>query len=240
MLTHMRWWLVLVAPCLLSLGIGCTTPLPEARCVLTLGLACTPTLPGAPLVPPGGLPSGSVSGQCPKGGCPALEPEYRIGSGDELQVVVWRNESLSVRAPVRPDGMISLPLIGDLRAANKTPRQLSREIERQLANVVNRPQVTVIVTEFVGNLEHQVRVVGEAVQPKALTYRHDMTVLDVMIAVGGLTRFADGNRSILVRTENGEQITYRVRLGDLLLDGDTSANAYLLPGDILIIPETLF
>jgi polysaccharide export outer membrane protein len=191
---------------------------------------------GLPLVDPdtaGGAP-------CPQSGCAALQPEYRIGSGDELRVVVWRNESLSVQAPVRPDGMISLPRIGDVRAANKTPEELSREIERRLAGIVDGPQVSVIVTAFVGNLAHQIRVVGEAAQPKALNYRHDMTVLDVMIAVGGLTRFADGNRSILVRNEHGEQRSYRVRLDDLILDGDTSANAYVLPGDILIIPETFF
>jgi polysaccharide export outer membrane protein len=214
---RMRWWPAgLIALSALSFGPACTTPLPEA-----------------PLMPAGGLPPAGASLE-------QSQAEYRIGSGDELEVVVWRNESLSVRAPVRPDGMISMPLIGDVQAANRTPRELSRAIEAQLTAVVDQPRVSVIVTDFVGNLAHQVRVVGEAAEPKALTYRHDMTVLDVMIAVGGLTRFADGNRAILVRTENGVQATYRVRLDDLLLEGDTTANAYMLPGDILIIPETLF
>lgn len=168
------------------------------------------------------------------------EPLYRIGPGDSLDIFVWRNPDLSIAVPVRPDGRISVPLLEDLTAAGKTPTELSREIEGELAQYIQDPLVTVIVTGFVGAFSEQVRVVGQATNPRALPYRANMTVLDAMIEVGGLAEFADGNRATLVRNEDGEQRQYRVRIADLIQDGDISANAALLPGDVLIIPESIF
>lgn len=170
---------------------------------------------------------------------PATAP-YRIGPGDTLRVFVWGNPGLSDEVPVRPDGRISIPLLEDVEAADKTPTELGREIEQQLSAFVADPLVTVIVTDFVGPFTQQVRVVGEATEPQAIPYRDDMTLLDVMIAVGGLTEFAAGNRSTLVRTVGGEEQEYRVRLDDLLRDGDISANVAMRPGDVVIIPETFF
>jgi len=147
---------------------------------------------------------------------------------------------LSTTVPVRPDGRISLPLIEDLQAANKTPTELARDVEKVLAEFVQNPVVTVIVTNFVGPFDQQVRVVGEASTPQAIPYREKMTVLDVMIAVGGLTEFAAGNRAVIVRSSGKKKNSYRVRLDDLLKDGDVSANVDVLPGDVLIIPQSWF
>lgn len=168
------------------------------------------------------------------------EPLYLIGPGDSLNIFVWRNPDLSISVPVRPDGRISVPLLEDITAAGKTPTELSREIEGELGQYIQDPLVTVIVTGFVGAFSEQVRVVGQATNPRALPYRAHMTVLDAMIEVGGLAEFADGNRATLVRTEAGEQKQYRVRIADLIQDGDISANAELLPGDVIIIPESIF
>jgi polysaccharide export outer membrane protein len=165
---------------------------------------------------------------------------YRIGPGDRLRVFVWANPGLSDEVPVRPDGRISTPLLEDVVAANKTPAELAREIEQKLSTYVEDPLVTVIVTDFVGPLTQQVRVVGEATQPQAIPFRDDMTMLDVMIAVGGLTEFAAGNRATLVRTAAGQEEEYRVRLDDLVRDGDISANVAMRPGDVVIIPESYF
>lgn len=170
----------------------------------------------------------------------ATAPEYRIGPGDTLQIFVWRNAELTVTVPVRPDGRISVPLIEDLPVTGRTPTQLARDIEKKLGVFVQEPSVTVIVTGFVGPYEQQVRVVGAAARPQALSYRANMSVLDVMIAVGGLNDFAAGNRATIVRTVKGEQKQFRVRLDDLIKDGDISANVGILPGDVLIIPESFF
>ncbi len=167
-------------------------------------------------------------------------PAYRIGPGDNLSIFVWRNPELTTSVPVRPDGRISVPLLEDLQAAEKTPSELSREIEQELAVFIQNPLVTVIVTGFVGTFEQQVRVVGQAQQPRSIPYRANMTLLDVMIAVGGLTEFADGNRATVVRTVDGRQTSYRVRLDDLLKEGEVEANVAVLPGDVVIIPETFF
>ncbi len=167
-------------------------------------------------------------------------PTYRIGPGDTLRIFVWGNPGLTDTVPVRPDGKVSIPLIEDLEVTNRTPTEVSRDIESRLGQYVQDPLVTVIVTEFVGPFNQQVRVVGEAVEPSAISYRANLTALDVMIEVGGLTEFAAGNRTILVRTEGGNQTQYRVRLGDLVKDGDISANVEMRPGDILIIPESFF
>lgn len=167
-------------------------------------------------------------------------PVYRIGPGDVVNIFVWRNPELTTTVPVRPDGRISVPLLEDLVAAGKTPSELGREMERELGVFIQNPLVTVIVTNFVGMFDQQVRVVGQAQQPRSIPYRADMTMLDVMIAVGGLTPFADGNRATLVRTVGGEQQQFRVRLDDLLRGGEIAANTAVLPGDVVIIPETFF
>ncbi len=171
----------------------------------------------------------------------AAEPpvEYKIGAGDQLQVFVWNNKELSTTVPVRPDGLISTPLVEDMAAAGKTPSELARDLEKALSEYVRNPKVNVIVTSFVGGA--QVRVVGQAVNPQALPYRSNMTVLDVMIAVGGLDEFAAGNRAKIVRrAADGSQQEIRVRLADLLNKGDMAANVAMEPGDVLIIPETRF
>jgi len=166
--------------------------------------------------------------------------EYRIGPGDTLDVFVWRNPELSVTLPVRPDGRISTPLIEDLPATEKTPTQLARDIENALKNYVQQPVVTVMVTTFVGPYSRQIRVIGEAANPQALSYSDNMSLLDVMIGVGGLTKFAAGNRAIVVRKAAGGTQEFGVRIDRLLKDGDVSANVPMLPGDVLIIPQSYF
>jgi polysaccharide biosynthesis/export protein len=166
--------------------------------------------------------------------------QYIIGPGDQLNVFVWRNPELSVTVPVRPDGRLSLPLVEDVVAIGKTPTQLARDLEQRLAKYVKDPVVTVIAQGFVGPFTEQVRVVGEASQPRAVPYRADMTVLDLMIAVGGMTRYAAGNDTVLIRTVDRRQQSYTVHLNDLLNDGDVNSNVALQPGDILIIPQRLF
>ena len=174
-------------------------------------------------------------------GLMGTEPaEYQIGPNDTLNIFVWGNPELSTTVPVRPDGRISTPLIEDLDARGKNPSSLARDIEKVLAQYVQNPIVTVMVTGFVGPFNQQIRVVGEAVQPRAIPYRANMTALDVMIEVGGLTDFAAGNDTVIVRRVDGEQSTYRVRLDDLLRSGDVSANVELIPGDIVIIPQSWF
>ena len=165
---------------------------------------------------------------------------YIIGPGDNVNIFVWRNPEVSNSVPVRPDGKITTPLVEDLQASGKTPTELAREIEKVLATYIKDPSVTVIVTGFVGPYDQQIRVVGEAAEPQALPYKERMTLLDVMITVGGLTEFAAGNRTTLVRRVNGEQQEYQLRVDDLIQDGDITANAYMMPGDILIVPESWF
>ena len=168
---------------------------------------------------------------------PALH--YKIGPLDVLNVVVWRNPELSTQVTVRPDGYLSTPLVEDIQATGKTPSDLGREIERALGKVLRDPVVTVVVTGFQGVYSEQIRIVGEAAKPQAVPYRQNMTVLDVMIQVGGITDFADGNGAVLIRgAEAGKQ--YSVRLKDLLRRGDISANAAMMPGDIIIIPQSWF
>ena len=164
---------------------------------------------------------------------------YLIGPGDNLNIVIWRNPELSASVPVRPDGMITTPLVEDIKATNKTPTQLAREVEKALAKYIQDPIVTIIVTGFVGPYSEQVRIVGQAARPQTLPYRQNMSLLDVMIAVGGVTDFAAGNRATILRTKEGNT-QYRVRLNDLLQKGDVSANVDMRPGDVLIIPESYF
>ena len=164
---------------------------------------------------------------------------YVIGAGDTLNIIVARNPELSMSVPVRPDGKISAPLVDEMLAQGKTSVQLARELEAQLKKYVRDPIVTVIVTGVVGSYSEQVRVVGEAARPQFLPYRQNMTLLDVMIAVGGLTDFAAGNKATIMRTTEGNK-QYSVRLRDLIKGGDISANVEMRPGDVLIIPQSLF
>jgi polysaccharide export outer membrane protein len=171
----------------------------------------------------------------------AATPEYNylIGPGDTVNIVVWRNPELSLSVPVRPDGKITTPLVEDLPALGKDSTVLARDIEKALAKYIRDPVVTVIVTNFVGPYSEQIRVVGEAAKPQVLSYRQKMTLLDVMIAVGGITDFADGNKATILRTAD-ENKQYGVRIKDLLKRGDVTANVEMKPGDVLIIPQSWF
>jgi polysaccharide export outer membrane protein len=165
--------------------------------------------------------------------------QYVIGPLDSIVITVWRNPELSVTTQVRPDGRISSPLVADLQAIGKTPPELAHDIEGELSKYIRDAVVTVTVNGFQGPYNEQIRVVGEAAKPQAIPYRQSMTLLDVLIQVGGLTDFADGNNAVLVRgAENGKQ--YRVRLRDLVKRGDISANVDVAPGDVLIIPQSWF
>jgi polysaccharide export outer membrane protein len=166
--------------------------------------------------------------------------EYEIGPGDSLQIFVWDHADLSTNVQVRPDGRISTPLVEDLQAAGRTPTELARDIEEVLKEYVRTPVVTVIMQGFVGEGSQQVRVVGQAASPQALQYRRGMTVLDVMIEVGGLTEFAAGNRAKIIRKTPEGEIEIRVRLNDLLNKGATRENVEMMPGDVLVIPESFF
>jgi polysaccharide export outer membrane protein len=166
--------------------------------------------------------------------------DYLIGPGDSLNITVWRNPEVSLSVPVRPDGKITTPLVQDMNASGKTATQLARDMEKSLEKYIQQPIVTVIVTGFVGPYSEQIRVIGPAAKPQALPYRENMSLMDVLIAVGGVTEFASGNRAVIVRNVDGKQQTYSVRLNDLIKRGDLSANAAMRPGDILVIPESFF
>ncbi|WP_310565138.1 XrtA/PEP-CTERM system exopolysaccharide export protein [Hydrogenophaga sp.] len=181
------------------------------------------------------------SAELPAAPAQAASPDYNylVGPGDTLNINVWRNPELSSTVPVRPDGKVSTPLVDELVAQGKTPVQIARDVEKALAKLVRDPVVTVIVTNFVGPYSEQIRVVGEAAKPQFLPYKQKMSVMDVMIAVGGLTDFADGNKATIVRAAEGNK-RYSVRLQDLVRRGDISANVEMLPGDVLIIPQGWF
>ena len=168
--------------------------------------------------------------------------DYIIGPLDQLTVFVWRNPELGAKVQVRPDGRITTPLITDMAAVGKTPTQLADDIRKQLAEYITDPRVSVIVDDFAGTYSQQVRIVGATEKPASVPYRANMTLLDAMIAVGGLNEFASGNRARLVRYDRAtdRQREYRVRINDLLKDGDSSANVKLAPGDVIIIPESMF
>ncbi|WP_174235956.1 XrtA/PEP-CTERM system exopolysaccharide export protein [Agarivorans sp. Toyoura001] len=200
--------------------------------VMALGLflsACSNNLPT--------LPSASVNPSLTEN--PA-DYKYLIGPGDDLNIFVWRNPEISGTFIVRPDGMVSTSLVEDLEVSGKTPTELARLIESELAEFIRDPIVTVTVEGFIGPFSEQVRVIGEAFEPQAINYREDMTLLDVMIQVGGLTEYADGDNARLVRVVSGEQRSYNVRVGKLIQDGEIEANVDVLPGDIIIIPEAWF
>jgi len=168
--------------------------------------------------------------------------EYVIGPMDELTIFVWRNPELGASVQVRPDGRITTPLITDMPAVGKTPSMLAEDLKLQLSQYIQDPLVSVIVNKFAGTYSQQIRVIGATAKPASLPYRANMTVLDAMIAVGGLSEYASGNRAKLIRFDKatGRQKEFAVRLGDLLRKGDSKANVMLMPGDVIIIPESAF
>ena len=196
-----------------------------AAALAAAGCASTPSLPPAP------------SKATAAAGTPAYS--YVIGPGDTLAVNVWRHPELSVTVPVRPDGKVTLPLVEDMPASGRSPTDLGKDIEDRLRKYVREPSVTVQVTNFVGNSGEQVRVVGQAAKPAAIPYKQGMTLLDVMIQVGGITEFASGNRAVLIRQTEGNR-QYSIRLRDLLKGGDVTANVELQPGDVIMIPQSWF
>jgi len=185
--------------------------------------ACASTSPNAPLDPD-----------------PLPPIEYLIGPGDNINIIVWRNPEVSQSVPVRPDGRITTPLVEDLEASGKTSTQLARDIEKALSRYIQQPVVTVIVTGFVGTYDRQIRVIGQAARPQSLPYRTGMSLMDVLIAVGGITEFAAGNRASIIRDVNGTRQQFTVRLSDLLKRGDISADVPMRPGDVLVVPESFF
>lgn len=166
--------------------------------------------------------------------------KYLVGAGDVLNIFVWRNPEVSGTFTVRPDGMITTSLVEDIPVAGKTPTELARSIEEILSTYLRDPVVTVTVNNFVGPFSEQIRVIGEAAEPQSINYTQNMTLLDVMIQVGGLTEFANGNNAKVIRIEDGSQKQYEIFIDDLLKDGDIKANVDMLPGDIIIIPEAWF
>lgn len=200
------------------------------------------------------LPAVALSGCASGGGGQQLPPasfvsqqegpgeEYVIGPLDDLTVFVWRNPELGAKVQVRPDGRITTPLIADMPAVGKTPKQLSDDMKVALSKYIENPLVSVIVNNFSGTFSQQVRVVGATEKPASIPYRANMTLLDAMISVGGLSEYAAGNRARLVRfnRDTGKQQEYQVRIGDLLKRGDSKANVMLSPGDVIIIPESMF
>ncbi len=176
------------------------------------------------------------------GGRDTPSEEYVIGPMDQLSIFVWRNPELSAKVQVRPDGRITTPLISDMPAVGKTPAMLADDMKYALSEFIKDPIVSVIVENFSGTFSQQVRIIGATEKPASLPYRANMTLLDAMIAVGGLSEFAAGNRAKLTRFDraSGRQVTYNVRLGDLLKKGDARANIRLEPGDVIIIPESMF
>lgn len=169
----------------------------------------------------------------------AVGADYLIGPGDMLQVFVWRNPELTTNVPVRPDGKISTPLVEDMVAVGKTPTNLARDIEKVLAEYIRSPQVNIIVTQPVSNFS-QIKIIGQVQRPQSLAYREGMTVLDCVLTAGGLAPFAAGNRSKVIRTVDGKQKELRIKLADLINDGDMRQNILLLPGDVLVVPESRF
>jgi polysaccharide export outer membrane protein len=200
------------------------------------------SLAGCSAPPKGGTPVAPMKTDPGRVGEGTGSDEYIIGAGDQLSVFVYRNPDLSEGGvAVRPDGRISTPLIEDIVAAGKTPKTLARELEQKLTKFIQDPNVTVIVRSFIGPPDRQVRVIGEATEPIAIPYRDHMTLLDVMIATKGLTKYASGNRAVIVRVDpNGTRRSINVRLADLIKDGDISQNIEMTPGDTLIIPQSWF
>ena len=203
--------------------------------ISTLIISCASSPPVAPTPTP-------AAASAAHGATAAAKPadnDYIIGPGDTLQVFVWRNPELSVSVPVRPDGKISTPLVEDMVAVGKTPPQLARDMEKVLGEYVRSPKVNIIITTAASAFS-LVKVVGQVVRPQALPYREGMTVLDAVLEVGGLGQFASGNRARLVRMVNGQQTTIHVKLDNLLNGGDQRENIPLKPGDVLVVPQSIF
>lgn len=205
-------------------------PFRRAFVINALGLACSTGMLGACRTPHPPAPADDS----------APMHDYLIGPGDSVNIIVWRNPEVSLTVAVRPDGKITTPLVEDLAASGKTSTQLARDIEQALGKFIQQPVVTVIVTNFSGPYSEQIRVIGEAAKPQALPYRLGMSLMDVLIAVGGITDFAAGNKASLIRMREGKQQQLGVRLDDLLKNGDISANVMMRPGDVLLIPESFF
>ncbi len=184
--------------------------------------------------------SSADSGDETQGKTAFRSPVYLIGPGDALKVFVWNNPEVSTSVTVRPDGLITTPLVEDLKASGLTSTILARHLEKRLSKYIKNPKVTITVTGFVGRYREQIRVIGQAATPSSLPYSENMTLLDVIIAVGGLTTYAAGNRATVIRTIDGKKKKIEVRLDDLIRDGDISANINMSPGDVLIIPESWF
>jgi polysaccharide biosynthesis/export protein len=225
-----RGWTAVLAIVLagMTMAVGAQTeqPTPPGTAGQSVGSPTATPQPDAapPLPPPGAVTS----------------PDYIIGPGDQIQVFVWRNPELSVTVPVRPDGKISTPLVEDLVAVGKTSSQLAREIEKALGEYIRSPQVNIIVTNAISTFSN-VKVIGEVANPQSVPYREGLTTLDVVLAVGGLTQFAAGNRAKIVRKgEDGKQIELKVRLESLVHKGKIQENIPLRPGDVLIVPASLF
>lgn len=177
--------------------------------------------------------------EAPAPAASVVSADYLIGPGDTLQIFVWQNPELSVTVPVRPDGRISTPLVGDTVTVGKTPAQLAADLETALAVYIRTPKVSVIVSQAVGALS-QVQVIGQVTRPSGVPYHAGLRVLDALLAVGGLTEFAAPNRAVLIRTENGKESKTKIRVGDLLDSGDLDQNLILKPGDVIVIPQTWF
>lgn len=220
------------------------TPSRRALSIPVSLMAIVSVLACAPLAACGGPTAGPPVGKIAAAtdAAAAKNDEYVIGAGDSLSVFVYHNPDLSEPGvAVRPDGRISTPLINDIIAAGKTPTQLAHELQDRLKKYIQDPIVTVIVRSFVGPSDRQVKVIGEATDPEAIPYRDGMTLLDVMIATKGLTKYAAGNRAVIIRRDaGGKQQTIHVHLGDLLKDGDINQNVAMQPGDTLIIPQSWF
>lgn len=240
--------LLLVVGCSLDEPFFGESPPPPPAAVVMRAEPAVPTAAPEVAIAPAPAPAPAAN-STPLPAAPAdAEPmpagqssdSYQIGPGDDLNIFVWRNPELSTKVPVRPDGKISIPLVEDVSAVGKTPSVLARELEEKLRAYVKDPIVTVIVAQFVGAFSQQVRVIGEAAQPRALPYRANLTVLDVMIEVGGLTKFAAGDRAVIMRTTDGHKENIPVHLDSLIKDGDVEANVAMRPGDILIIPQRYF
>ena len=193
-----------------------------------------------------GCASGNTGGQLQPAQFVAMQEgpgeEYVIGPLDELTIHVWRNPELGASVQVRPDGRITTPLVTDMPAVGKTPAMLAEDVRLQLSQYISDPLVSVIVNKFAGTFSQQIRIVGATEKPASIPYRANMTILDAMIAVGGLSEYAAGNRAKLIRfdKETGKQKEFRLRLADLLKKGDSRANVLLMPGDVVIIPESMF
>jgi len=219
---------LLIQRALLALCTSLAALSPTAFAQATPSPAAAPTIPAT-------APAAQLPAQ-PAANVPA---DYVIGPGDTLQIFVWRNPELTTTVPVRPDGKISTPLVEDMVAVGKNPSGLARDIEKVLGEYVRSPQVNVIVTQP-ASVFSQIRVIGQVAKPQAIPYREGITVLDAVLASGGLAQFAAGNRARIVRNENGKQREIRVRLNDLVNDGDMKNNLPLLPGDVLLVPESRF